>query len=152
MLRKEIERDAQGPFWNLIELDVVWLSSKHLIVRCRVYDACADSCMGLSCARSCARSAFFCCTVDCAYGRHIAAKKSNTPEELRTRVCTFSVMAGESIQRKETKRSLKKRIYYCCLWGHRQLGREEEPLWGDLELCKYQKRRDNSWERSLLKH
>jgi hypothetical protein len=35
MFQKEIERDAQGPFWNLIELDVVWLSSEHLTVRCR---------------------------------------------------------------------------------------------------------------------
>jgi hypothetical protein len=52
MLRKEIERDMQGPFWNLIEFDGVWLSSEHLTARCRVYDACADSCVGLSCARS----------------------------------------------------------------------------------------------------
>jgi hypothetical protein len=32
MLKKKIKKDAQGPFWNLIELDIVWLSSEHLIV------------------------------------------------------------------------------------------------------------------------
>jgi hypothetical protein len=79
MLRKEIERDMQGPFWNLIELDVVWLSSEHLTVQCRVYDACADSCVGLSFARSCVRSAFFCCAVACAHSRHIAAKEIRYP-------------------------------------------------------------------------
>jgi hypothetical protein len=79
MLRKEIERDTQGPFWNLIELDVVWLSLENLTVRCKVYNACADSCVGLSCARSCVKSAFFCCAVDCAHGRHIAAKEIRYP-------------------------------------------------------------------------
>jgi hypothetical protein len=72
MLRKEIKRDVQGPFWNLIKLDVMWLSSEHLTVQCRVYDACSG-------------------------------RRPKTGDVL------------ESIQRKETKRSLKKRFYYCCL-------------------------------------